>query len=503
MNAWPPEALGSAPLRPPPFPAPDLIGRRALRSTLGLLAWPLGMMLLIRVAGLFGERVPLVVLYGFAVVFGAVLLWRGLHQADCLLAVFVLYIPLSKLYVIDMLPGLNGTNGLMLALLLAWGLDARRRGLPLLCRGPCTRVVALWMALSLLSFATAAVAIGPGAMVDQYLPAFKAWLDQFVVFYAMVNLLRDGAMARRVVIYMMLGSCVVLALGFEEWLDKRELNSIEKSRLLGPQLQPNDLGAFLVYGASPFIGLFLAAPWRWRSAGLLLWFGVLARILLATFSRGAYIGLAAAAALAGLARGKVFLALSLALGLAVINLFPEAVPESFQARVAQSHGSGNQLDGSSQTRLVLWQAAVDMTGESPLLGKGFGMFQRLKAFYTEREVEEADNHNMFLYIASQMGLPALLAFLWIFWRLLRMSLSLSDRAHDTLLQGIGLGGAALVGGVLAVNMFGSRMVDIGVMAYFWIYLAAVCRLWTEQASAAPVARTVSGSAPTRRLESVR
>ena len=37
----------------------------------------------------------------------------------------------------------------------------------------------------------------------------------------------------------------------------------------------------------------------------------------------------------------------------------------------------------------------------------------------------------------------------------------------------------MVAGVVAVNMFGSRMVDIGVTANFWIYLAALAHLWLE------------------------
>ena len=65
-----------------------------------------------------------------------------------------------------------------------------------------------------------------------------------------MGLIRDGAMARRMVIYMLIGLLGVLAMGVMEMLDKMGLSSIEKSRVGGPQLQPNDYGAFLVYSIS-------------------------------------------------------------------------------------------------------------------------------------------------------------------------------------------------------------------------------------------------------------
>jgi hypothetical protein len=49
-----------------------------------------------------------------------------------------------------------------------------------------------------------------------------------------------------------------------------------------------------------------------------------------------------------------------------------------------------------------------------------------------------------------------------------------------------MGAASMVGGVLVVNMFGSRMVDVGVSAYVWILLAVLAHLRLEtQAAAAP------------------
>jgi O-antigen ligase len=167
---------------------------------------------------------------------------------------------------------------------------------------------------------------------------------------------------------------------------------------------------------------------------------------------------------------------------------PELMPESLSARIEQltvDTGQKEELDASSQTRLILWNAAIDMTLESPVLGKGFKTFPLLKGQYTEFDVVESDNHNMFLYVSSQMGLPALLALLLLFYRTYRLGADLYRRGDEPFARGVGLGAVAMVAAVAAVNMFGSRMVDIAVTAYFWTYLAALSRLTVELTESAP------------------
>ena len=104
-------------------------------------------------------------------------------------------------------------------------------------------LVGTWCAVTLLSVVTAGFTFGFGRVFSAEGGDIKGWLDQFIVFFAFLHLIRDGAMARRVVLYMMLGAVVVLAVGVQEWLDKRSLNPLDKARLLGPQgLSPMSSG---------------------------------------------------------------------------------------------------------------------------------------------------------------------------------------------------------------------------------------------------------------------
>ncbi len=467
----------------PPWGAP-------IRSTLVFLL-PLAV-LGVAVLG-FGLRLPGWVLYGTAAAFAVALTTRAFVDPERILAVFILYVPFSKMFVAPMLPGVNATNGLEALLLLAWAIQASRAE-PSSARMPFARLATWWGVLSAASMVTAAFTFGTSFVLD-HASDVKQWFDQFIVFFAFLYVIRDGAMARRVVVYMMIGAAIVLALGVQEWLDKRWLDTIDKARLLGPQLQPNDFGAFLVYIVGPFLGLVLVQLSRVRAWLLVPFFLVLAKMLLATFSRGAFVGMALAGVAAAWVRGKAFLVVVALLAGGLLVSAPELVPESLSARMSSTRPEGEELDASSQTRIVLWNAAVAMTLESPLLGKGFKSFPRLKAHYTEVDVEEADNHNMFLYVASQMGLPALAVLLWLLWRTYRAGARLHRDAADPFGRAIGMGAAAMAAGVVGVNMFGSRMVDVAVNGYFWIYLAALAHLTRElEARASPPA----GATPAER-----
>jgi O-antigen ligase len=285
-------------------------------------------------------------------------------------------------------------------------------------------------------------------------------------------------------IYIMMGAVIVLVLGVQEWLEKRGASSIEKARLLGPQMQPNDFGAFMAYASAPFLALLLSNLGSLRAwLAALPYLAMSARILIATFSRGAYLGMGLAAIVAAYLRGKLFILFVAVVGLILVTAVPEIVPGSMRARMAQtsysSAGGEEKLDGSVQTRFILWDAALKMTLESPIFGWGFKAFPKFKGQFTATEVEESDNHNMYLYLSSQMGIPAVLLLGLILWRMYSLGARLYRHGRDSFTRSIGMTAGALAAAAFLVNMFGSRMVDICVTAPFWIIFAIVSRLSME------------------------
>ena len=452
----------------------------SLKSILWFLLIPAVFILIIMLTDI---KLPGWALYGFFGILGIILFIKSLRDAEWALASFALYMPLSKIIVVPIAPGINGTNLFILLLIISWRFNAHKNRLPLIGEFPYIKIVKWFGIVSCFSVVTLIFTDGGlSYLLEDVLEEYKGWVDQFIIFFLFLALIRDGAMAKRIVVYLMLGFLIVLLMGIQETLDKGGLSSIEKSRVLGPQLQPNDFGAFLVYNIAPFIGISIIYMSKFRIWALLPMYAVFAKVLITTFSRAAYIGFALAAIMAAYIRGKTFFVVVGLIGMIVIFSFPQLIPQSIQARFAHTTGTGihsQKVDKSSGNRFVLWNAAIEMSIESPILGKGFNGFPLLKSSYTERYVKESDTHNMYLFISSQMGIPALILFLLILYRHYTMSAFLARFSDDRFVRAIGIGGVAMVAGVAAINMFGSRMVNIEVCGYFWIYLAVLMHLTYE------------------------
>ncbi len=451
-----------------------------LKSTLLFIAIP-GILLAVVIG--IGVPIPKWALYGVAGLLGLIMFAKSFSNPEFLIASFILYIPFSKQVVVPIAPGINGTNMLIAMLILSLISVSSKNNKALFTVYPNTKIVKIFAFVSFFSVITLMLSDGGISYLrEDILPQVKGWVEQFIIFFIFVNIIKDGAMARRIVIYLMIGTFVALLAGVQETLDKMGLASIEKSRVLGPQLQPNDYGAFLVYNTAPIFAIFLIYFKSWKAWLMTPYFLVTLKVLLSTFSRGALLALGAAIFVASFVKGKKFIISGGILGIVAIILLPQLIPTSLKDRFGISDTTEikeEKLDSSSETRLVLWKAAIDMSLESPVFGKGFKNFNRLKSNYTEVDVREGDTHNMFLWISSQMGIPALILFLLILYRFYKTGVDIFLNHPDKFTKAIGLGGVSMVAGVVVVNMFGSRMIGIDVCGYVWIYLAIVSRLVCE------------------------
>lgn len=433
------------------------------------------------------------VLYGFAALFMVLLLLRLRHGPEALLATAIMYLPQAREYGATVAPGVNGTNVIDLLLIGVWVGSCLRNSRPIFTARPFTRMVGIWAFLSLLSVPTAMAHIGISEFMWNHTEILRTWLDQFIVFYTFVNLIRDRNMARRLLVYMMIAAGIVYLQGLDEWFGKINASSIEKSRLLGPVLQSNEFGALMICTAAPFLayGVYYFPRMKaWMATPVL---AIFLRVLLGIFSRAAYMAFAAEFIVVSTMRSKKFLILVVAALAGIYFFAPQLIPSSMQARIGQTYEdrpAGDKYDKSAEQRLILWQASENMIEQSPLLGKGFDMFHELSNEYVDTHVNVNDTHNMYLYIATQMGLPAMFSWLAIILALFFRGRRLYRQGEYDIDRIIGLGGAVMVPGLLVMNMFGSHMVDTSVDGFFWVYLAIVSHLLPTPATA-PAAITAT------------
>jgi O-antigen ligase len=147
------------------------------------------------------------------------------------------------------------------------------------------------------------------------------------------------------------------------------------------------------------------------------------------------------------------------------------VPTSVQERVLMTYDKGDQqLDTSAQDRVTLWNDAVDLFHQNPVLGAGFDTYQ-----WQHRVGIYTDTHNYFLKVLVETGILGLMLFLFVLTKATRLGVKLYRTARDPFLKSIGLGFALLMACVFVVNFFGDRWLYVEVTGFLWVLLACVVR----------------------------
>ena len=456
-----------------------------IKPVLSFLAIPAFLVLAITITG---GHWPKAILFPIAIGLGLVVAISTLKGVELVMAVLLIYLPFSKVFVVPIAPGVNGTNMLIILGFFAAVLKVKSTGQKLTEFPPGAYLVFAFAFLSALSAFT--VTLIPGGRVYllySEVLSYKAWIDQFIFYFIVLMCVRDTETAKRCIVYAMIGSVLVVLYAVPEMLEKAGRSTIDKSRIGGPHLQSNNFGGFVAYTILPLIALFIMYIKDVRAWLLTPYFLLAAKVLITTFSRGAYLAIVVGALLAGWFKGRGFLAYWLAAILSFFLVFPVFIPDSIVARMDTLTEDANtsapteeRLDKSSATRLILWRAAAEMMIEDPILGKGFKAFPLLKADYTEAPVKESDPHSMYLYIGSQMGIPALSLFIVILGYSFWLGRQLSKHPDDRFIRVIGIGGAAATACLAVVCVFGSRAVSLNFTVYFWTYLVAMQAIRYEQ-----------------------
>ncbi len=427
---------------------------------------------------LFGP-LPKFVLYSLAGCMGVYLLASAFKDTELVLACFLLYVPFSTTYVIPIAPGVNGTNMLLLLGMFGalMGKVSHRR--TFFCWPSGTTTIFIFAVVTALSgFTIMRENNGYQHLMYNNLVNYKAWLDQFIMYFIALSCIRTIEVAKRFVIYMCLGSLILTIYAVPEMLDKMGGSTIDKSRVGGPHQQPNMFGGFLAYSMLPVLAIFVVFIKDIRAWLLTPYFLLGAKMLVATFSRGAYLAMAVGGFMAAYYKGKGFLIFMGTMGICVLLVFPSLFPQAIKDRLFPESdvvrsSAPEKMDKSSEHRIILWRAGGKMILESPVLGKGFKGFELLKHKYEERPVHESDPHNMYIFIAAQMGLPALFLWLLIMAYTFHLGRKLSRNREDLFIRAIGIGGASVTVCYAAICVFGSRAVNLEFTAYFWCLTACM------------------------------
>lgn len=244
------------------------------------------------------------------------------------------------------------------------------------------------------------------------------------------------------------------------WVDVSETNI--GTRAYSIVDNPNGLGAFLLMGA--IVSMSMALGRGSRPLARLFWAGACVVHLVGiavTFSRGAWIGLAAGViVLLLVAYRRYLLALVTA---AVVGWF--AAPATFVQRLRFAFSSAYITKSSEAGRLYVWRMALRFINDHPWFGLGLGTFGGTSAVtfgYSRLWVD-----SFYLQLGAEGGLLLLGFFLWILLRVAKGLVKGRTVTRDPYLRALTAGVLGAFVAVCVANATASVWETLTVGVGFW------------------------------------
>jgi O-antigen ligase len=264
----------------------------------------------------------------------------------------------------------------------------------------------------------------------------------------LVDLFSSGPQGRWLPLPLGLVPLVLVARGFLR--DPLILNFDLSHRFAFPLDHPNTAGYVLAMSIPLCLLVALVKAGWWRGLGFLSYVGQTLALVL-TFSRGAWLGWAAAMLYLALTAQKwKYLAALMTLALACVLAVP-----SIQDRLASI--TRPDEDPAMRERLQRLTSSLQLGVDHPILGVGYGrgrLKESLRPYLKGTILEDSPvlhTHNVYVELFAETGLLGLFAFLWLLGHtLLRLWRTSFSRDGPERLLGIGLTAswiAAIVTGI--------------------------------------------------------
>ena len=206
---------------------------------------------------------------------------------------------------------------------------------------------------------------------------------------------------------------------------------------------------------------------------LILSFVLLVNLLL-TFSRGSYLALAFIAGVLVLLMEKRFVVLFLPALVGSLFILPQSVIIRIQSIL-------NFQDASTMFRFAIWEGTVRMLRDYWMIGVGQGSdsFRRVYSFYALAATPTQHTHNLFLQMASEIGVLGLVVFIGLLACYFRAMSHLFVRTLCIKHKFLAAVFIAAPLGILLQGLFDHVFFNYSVLLSFYVFLGiglAFCRV---------------------------
>jgi len=322
------------------------------------------------------------------------------------------------------------------------------------------------------------------------------------IYFMLVEVIRSQNRLRTILIVIIASVMLIIAdAGAQYFRGVDFLRGYVWTRLRASFSTANGFAAWLIVMIPIFLGLLAAGKTIFKGSKVLLSASIplLILCLLATFVRGAWLGLLIGISLMcwyvfknSTLKAKISY-LSVGIGALVIFLI---LPQPMQAKVKAIGRIDFKLgdtvnmrikstlrtnEGSTAIRFSLWKEALRIIKDYNFAGCGLNTYSIVARDYKSFNLGGIYPHNSYLQMAAETGLFGLVAFIWVLFTFFKIGLCYLDQRNDFLILGF-------LSGILAFLVhafFDTHLYSLQLVVLFWYMLGltmAVIRVETDRSN---------------------
>jgi O-antigen ligase len=339
--------------------------------------------------------------------------------------------------------------------------NAVKKELGLFLKTPLNKAI-LFYALACILSTGFGIMAGRVEMKTGFLFVLK-YIEYFIVFFMMVNHVRNADQIKRFLICLFLTCFIVSIIGMLQIPGGGRVSAPFEGEIG----EPNTFGGYLLFIGMVAAGLLAKADNL--KAKQILAVLILCSIppFLFTQSRTSYLALIPALMVLGFMTDRRLIILGvLIIGLMVSPLFlPSAVKNRILFTFNQPEAQGQiqigdiRLDTSTSARLVSWKQAFQGWTQHPLLGHGVTGYGFVDA--------------QFPRVLVETGVLGFSAFCYLLFSIFKVSLNNLKRLKTPYFQGLGIGFFAASVGLVVHALGANTFIIVRIMEPFWFFAGII------------------------------
>lgn len=341
----------------------------------------------------------------------------------------------------------------------------------------------LFAVIAALSLLQSLLFLTPGEVITGSMYLIR-WIFYALLYFVTYHTIKSQKDFKNIITALTVSAVLLAIIGFIQLAVYPDLAELEEegwdphiNRLVSTWLDPNFLGGLFAFIISILTGLALHAKKTTHKLLLTAPILILTVALFLTYSRSAYLALAAGIFVISLIKSRKLLIIALILltiGLAASDRARERTAELMQSVTAIFTETAQTPDPTARLRIKSYNQTLYLIEKRPLLGVGYNNLRAVnhrEGFVTSTEIHNAGgSDSSLLTILATTGIIGFIPFILIYIFALRAAWQNARSTAPNLRAGLALG---LFGGIIALlvhSLFVNSLLYSPILIYFWIAL---------------------------------